>query len=179
MHTFYSNGKSLHSLPDWERGRHKEALPGGYRMLEKKLSSPGTLAYKIVLPVLCLSVLTAWMLAMLFGEGRVPPFLCVGVALGICLLSVALYCPLKYVKAGEAGLTVGNYISKVEIPYENVAEVRELKWLNVRPITIILKQPCKFGRKIRFMPRGQFLILLWKDHPVAVWLRRRCNLAEV
>jgi len=44
--------------------------------------------------------------------------------------------------------------------------VTENFWLNVHPVTLHLKNPSEFGRKIVFMPACRFFNSWWISHPV-------------
>lgn len=143
-------------------------------MDDRRLSSAGTIAYKFLWPILCLPPFGAWAAIEVLEDIR-NCLLSVVVFGAITLLYSVWYLPLKKVTATRDGLRVSNYWSTVTVPYEEIAQVREFKLLDIRPITVVLRHPCRFGRKIRFMPRGQFLLLFWRDHPVACWLRETCE----
>ena len=49
--------------------------------------------------------------------------------------------------------------------------------LNTRVTTIWLNGDSPFGAELRFQPYTYFTLLLWKDHPAVVELRRRVELA--
>jgi len=142
-------------------------------MEDQRLSSVGTIAYKYLVTAVYLSPLVVWAFAEYVYGNPKSCWVAVPVFALIAVYCFVFYFPLKRVSALPEGLRISNYISTITVPYSQILEVRECKWVNIRPITIRLKQPCKFGRAIRFMPRGQFLILLWRDHPVATFLREK------
>ena len=150
-------------------------------MEERKLSSMATLWLKIGGPTLWLVPLGLWagiMIALDIENAA----LSVIIFLAFGSLFVFWFIPLKKVVATENGLRISNYLASTTVPYEDVQEVRECKILSHRPVTIVLKHPCRFGRKIRFVPRGKWYSLwwwvCWRDHPVAVWLRQTCGLSD-
>ena len=52
-----------------------------------------------------------------------------------------------------------------------IVEVSENKWMNIRPVTIRLRNASEFGDKIVFMPKVN-INWPWKDHPVLEELRK-------
>jgi hypothetical protein len=86
--------------------------------------------------------------------------------------------PLKSVVAGRQGILVSNFFRELEIPYPQIAGVRENKWLNTRVTTIWLRTDSAFGQQLRFQPYSHFILLFWRDHPAVVELRRRVQLAS-
>jgi len=71
------------------------------------------------------------------------------------------------------GLLVSNFSEEVKVPYAEISDVYEDKWINIRPTTLVLKHPCRFGTKIVFMPYTRFTLAFWRDHPAAAFLRAR------
>jgi hypothetical protein len=83
---------------------------------------------------------------------------------------------LKKVTATTDGLVVSSYRREVLVPYEQIASVRENKFLNMRPITVDLRSAGELGRRFRFMPYRAFV--LFADHPASVLLIERAEAAR-
>ena len=150
-------------------------------MEERQLSSRATLWLKVGAPTLWLVPLGLWTVGSIVFDIK-NAGLSVIIFLVFGSLCAFWFIPLKKVVATENGLRLSNYLASTTVPYEDVLEVRECKILGHRPVTIVLKHPCRFGRKIRFAPRGQWYPIWWllrcRDHPVAVWLRETCGLSD-
>jgi len=139
-----------------------------------RLSSDLTFVYKFVFPTVWLlgfSCATALLLTRPNERGLAIPF---GIAtiVGALLFWKACF-PLKLVTAYREGIRVSNFFREVVIPYEQISDVHEYKWLNTRLTTIGLKRDTPFGQEIKFQPYIHFTLLLWRDHPAVVELRKR------
>lgn len=82
---------------------------------------------------------------------------------------------LKRVDLTADGLIVSNYRIADTIAFHDIAEVRELKWLQPRSILLVLRTPCRFGTRVRFLAQQQ-RGLRSGDHPTATMLRARAGL---
>ena len=140
---------------------------------ERVLSSAATIWLKWGMPAVWLPPLGALACVTIVDDVRniVPSLIFLA-----CMLYFAVWhFPLKKVTATPAGLEISNYITTISVPYAQIHKVRECKFLGHRPVTVLLKRPCRFGRRIKFTPRGHWYYLFWwlrfKDHPVATWLR--------
>jgi hypothetical protein len=69
-------------------------------------------------------------------------------------------------------LLVSNYFIEHEIPINQVAEVRQNCWLNVRPVIITFRTSTPFGNQIAFIPQGFFQVMFWKEDKIVDELRR-------
>lgn len=140
---------------------------------EQALSSAATIWLKCCAPVIWLLPLGALACITIADDVR-------NIAPSVIFFACTLYFsfwhfPLKKVTATQEGLRISNYIAETTVPYDQIWRVRECKLLGHRPVIILLKRPCKFGRRIKFTPRGHWYYLFWwlhfRDHPVAKWLR--------
>jgi hypothetical protein len=59
---------------------------------------------------------------------------------------------LKRVKLDGANLVISNYRRDVTVPVSEIADVRQNRLLNLRPVTITFKRQTSFGSAIIFMP---------------------------
>jgi hypothetical protein len=71
--------------------------------------------------------------------------------------------PLKRVRRGDGALLVSNYITEWRVPFALVADVSQNRWVNVRPITIRLREDPGCGRKVVFMPPSRWRVLFWRE----------------
>jgi len=83
------------------------------------------------------------------------------------------YSRIKGVKMDEDFLYVSNYFRSEKIPLDNIDSITDNIWLNSHPVTIHLKKPYSFGKKIIFMPR--ILFLFFKHHPIVKELQNELD----
>ena len=96
-----------------------------------------------------------------FGLGTVVMFLkhkpqamqfAVAWAIGTAFL--LLTCArLKRVKFDGASLVISNYRHDITVPVSEIADVRQNRFINLRPVTITFRKKTPFGRVVTFMPR--------------------------
>lgn len=140
----------------------------------RPLSSGTTLVFKVAIPVgyfAYVGILT-WLI---FARGHRPPPLAGTVLLLTVLLGVGGFilwvcAPLKRVRVDGTTLLVSNFRREIRVPLVSIARVWETRWINIHPVTIELRAPTEFGRRIVFMPRVHWF-LLWRAHPVVTELR--------
>jgi hypothetical protein len=63
---------------------------------------------------------------------------------------------LKRVELDGSTLVISNYHDDIRIPVTEVANVRQNRLVNLRPITLTFKEETPFGRSVTFMPRVSF-----------------------
>jgi hypothetical protein len=146
-----------------------------------RLSSRLTFFHKLVFPIV-------WILAfatgtLLLSTSRDPkahelaPVFGLVSVLGAVFLSAVSF-PLKTVIANPDGIVVGNFLRQIQVPYDQIASVKENKWINTRLTTIWLRADSGFGQKIKFQPYSHRTFKFWKDHPAVVLLRERVQAAQ-
>ncbi|GEM_PF-915233 len=140
----------------------------------RTLSSPDTASAKLVFLPLWTVGWAAGMFVLLAGalgpvpEGYVSPPLGV-VLLGLLTMTGLTafawwgFAPLKEVKMDERVLEVSNYWRRATIPLADVDSVTQDSWNDL--VTVTLREPCTFGRSIRFMPSKRF-VTHFEPHPV-------------
>jgi hypothetical protein len=82
----------------------------------------------------------------------------------------------KHVELDQGGLNVSGYFVSDFIPFSRVANIKQSRWSNGRPVCILLKEDSPFGRKIAFQPRGA--APLFGEHPIIRELRQRAGLED-
>lgn len=115
------------------------------------LSTQFTFFFKFVFPVLMLTVLGLAMIPV--SRASVWVTLVALVPIGLIVALFWFYAwPIKKVVAHPDHLQVSNYLREVAVPYAEIASVREVRWINWRPVIVTLKRPSPFGREIMFYP---------------------------
>jgi hypothetical protein len=144
----------------------------------ERLSSRLTYFYKFILPTVWLGGfgLAAVLLVMNPPPRGPSPLIFVGLWVFGAALVIRLGFPLKKVTATDRGLLVSNYRREVLVPYDQIAGVRENKFMNIRPITVELRSAGELGRRFVFMPFRAFVV--FADHPAATALRQRAEAAR-
>ena len=60
---------------------------------------------------------------------------------------------LKRVKLDGATLVISNYRHDTTVPVSEIADVRQNRLINVKPVTITFRKQTPFGSAVTFMPR--------------------------
>ena len=84
---------------------------------------------------------------------------------------------LKRVRMDDRQLYVSNYIREISVPFSEIIDVRQNRWLNSRPITIYFRDATEFGGKATFIPKWRMQSLFWRTDPVVSELRQLAGLA--
>lgn len=71
-------------------------------------------------------------------------------------------------------LYVSNFLKEIKIPLSEVRKVTEMMLINPNPITIHLKHPTRFGKKIIFIPTYRFFSFDG-SHPIVDELKQLAN----
>jgi hypothetical protein len=153
----------------------------GIRMLSSRL----TFITKFFFPIFWITVFGFGTVALWAGKltdrsGAPPPievkfaFLAIFVAGSVFISWTCVR--LKEVRAEDCSLYVSNYLKEISVPVGMIKEISENRWISHRPVTIHFRSDTEFGRKITFMPK-QWLIRLWKPHPVVGELQRLAGIS--
>jgi hypothetical protein len=145
-------------------------------MQERTLSSTWTFWTKLIFPPVWISG---------FGTGTVLLWLSDRVDtqmkfvfLGVWVLGTTFIlwtsAGLKRVRMDERQLYVSNYLREICVPFSEITDVRQNRWLNSRPITIYFRDAAEFGGKVTFMPKWS--IQFWRFDPVVGELRQLAGL---
>jgi hypothetical protein len=78
---------------------------------------------------------------------------------------------IKSVKADSTNLYVSNYFKETQIPFSEIANVTEFRWVEPHTVTIHLRTPSEFGQKIAFLAPYR-LIGGWTPHPIVEELKQ-------
>ena len=76
---------------------------------------------------------------------------------------------LKRVKFDGASLVISNYRRDITVPVSEIADVRQNRLLNLRPVIITFRKETPFGSVVTFMPRVSFR--LFSEHDIVTRLR--------
>jgi hypothetical protein len=142
-----------------------------------------TFSTKVVFPVIWISgfglvSLLLW-LGDLRGRDNLPPpeqlkliFLAVWIFGTVFVLWLCT--GLKRVRIDSRRLYVSNYLREVTLPFDDIIDVTQNRWINIRPVTIHLRNATMFGDQITFMPKRE--LLFWKKSPVVAELKALAGL---
>ena len=83
---------------------------------------------------------------------------------------------LKRVRADEQQLFVSNYLREIRIPFSAVRDVKQNRWLNIRPITIYFGDDTEFSDRATFMPKRRIAVRFWRVDPVVDELKQLAGL---
>lgn len=147
----------------------------------QRLSSNLTLFFKFFVPVFWLVFFGA-LVAVLFvyqdeyvGDinGRSLRIGAVTFYLTGGLLFYFLLFPLKRVEGDGRFLYVTNYFKTLRYAWRDVDRLEESRFLTFILITVVLKSPGQFGRRIRFLASNRLYRDFWKEQPdIAAALER-------
>jgi hypothetical protein len=152
--------------------------------MRRTFSSPLTVFWKFIAPALLIGGAFYATVVMLGGfRNREGPSYSSGeVCLAIVCMAVMLAfvvgqaLPLKRVQADDQALYVSNYVTEIRIPLSEVTVVRESRSRKYFRLSIHLRNPSAFGKRIVFIPR---LRLYWSGiHPVVRELHALCEEAR-
>jgi hypothetical protein len=145
--------------------------------MNDELSSRATLIVKRVLPVIWIFI----SLMVLFVISRSPRTN--GAALGaellppLVLLTVAgvvnfwIAAPLCRIQMRDGRLFASNFRREIELAPSDIERVTQNVWINIRTITIHLRERSALGKRIRFMPPSRVILRFWVEDPVVDQLR--------
>ncbi len=132
-----------------------------------RLSSKGTNFWKTLLPVLIFFVSVILSANMLINNtGPFYLFLIIGLVL-IVYLQISVR-KAKYIYHDNEYLYIENHPEDEKIPLTRILEITEF-WLMPRTANIILKEPCCFGKKIKYVQRYK-PFLFTSNHPDVIKL---------
>ena len=142
--------------------------------MKRRLSSRQTVLVKFIFPALWIPLFGFGTLSMFLNEfeGPAPPpkwiFLFAWVAGAVFVWWNGVR--LKRVSVDDNFLYVSNYLKEIAIPLSDIHDVTENRWVNIHPVTILLKSSSEFGDKIVFMPTARFFAF-FSSHPVVSELK--------
>lgn len=152
--------------------------------MNRTLSSGWTFLYKYLFPVVWIAGFAIGArLAVYDGgasipdgwrDGAPPDVLWILLLVGLVGVALAVWftAPLKSVRVGDDGdLVVSNYLKEWRIPVSMITEVKQNRWLKMRPITVQLRADMGCGTRVVFMPPWRFRLLFWHEDPEVEELR--------
>ena len=83
---------------------------------------------------------------------------------------------LKKVQISNDEIIVSNFLKEIRIPFNEIIDVTENRWINIHPITIHLRSDTCFGSRIMFMPTRR--LFGWGAHPIVGELRGLAKLTS-
>ncbi len=155
-------------------------------MHERNLSSAWTFVAKFVLPVIWISAIglgtiLLWTGGLHDSRKAMPPPHLKFIFLAAWVLGSAFIlwvnAGLKRVRVDEHQLYVSNYAREIRIPFTEIIDVKQNRWLNSRPVTIYFRHTTDLGDKATFIPKMNIRIQFWRIDPVVVELKQLAGLA--
>ncbi len=125
----------------------------------QRLSTNMTLFFRFFLPIMWIVILGSTTIAIWFagqdvlggiGTPEVRWGALVFYLSGVALLGLTLM-RLKRVESDQEYLVVTNYFKTVRYPWRDVDKIKERKVLFLELVTIELKAPGRFGRRLHFL----------------------------
>jgi len=138
----------------------------------QRVSTNWTLFFKFFLPVfwfVFFGSVTVAVLSLRYGYvGNIPrgAFQLIVIFIftsGLGILYFA-FMRLKRVEMSDDFVYVTNYFKNFRYPYHNIEKIRYNNFGLFRSVTIVLRVPGHFGKKITFVPNGQFREFV-EEHP--------------
>ena len=157
----------------------------GEVMQERTLSSAWTFWTKFIFPAVWISAVgigtvLLWSDGFVGGDNASPPSQTKFVVLGVWILGTTfilwISAGLKRVRMDERQLHVSNYLREISVPFSEIIDVRQNRWINSRPITIYFRDATEFGGKATFIPKWR-IQLFWRTDPVVSELKQLAGLA--
>ncbi|MGZ4973724.1 MAG: hypothetical protein ACXWDN_13265 [Limisphaerales bacterium] len=158
----------------------------GEVMQERTLSSAWTFWTKFIFPAVWISAVgigtvLLWLGDLVDRNNASPPSQTKFVVLGVWILGTTfilwISAGLKRVRMDERQLYVSNYLREISVPFSEIIDVRQDRWINSRPITIYFRDATEFGGRATFMPKWR-IQLFWRTDPVVSEIRRLAGLAS-
>ena len=84
---------------------------------------------------------------------------------------------LKRVRSDSQQLYVSNYLREILIPFYEITDVTQNRWINIKPVTIHLRNATMFGSKITFMPKRD--LSFWRKSPAVSELKQLAGLPRL
>ena len=134
----------------------------------KTLSSLLTFSVKFVSPI-GWTVTAAYLTFNVFSSPTLDPEHFLFYIAAVTLLSWWYGVRLKRVRMDDRVLYISNYRTEIAIRLSNVADVTEIRWINLCPVTIRFRSKTEFGSQIVFIPTMRLFSFL--SHPVVDEIR--------
>ncbi|MGZ3652501.1 MAG: hypothetical protein ACXWR1_16230 [Bdellovibrionota bacterium] len=153
----------------------------------KRISSRMVFFHKKILPVIWFVILGAVTVAMVFGNRKsgAPPapwpflfFPVFGSVLFFFLMKKLIFTLMDEVYDEGEFLLLRNDGEEVRIPFSAMRNVSYQNLVNPPRITISLREPCRFGREISFVPPVRFGEFFYQSNPLVEDLIERMDKAQ-
>jgi hypothetical protein len=163
-------------------------------MESRDLSSAWTFVTKFVFPIFWIvafgsaalsfwfggGIISAWLGVPSAGKSNPPPpgmdFVFLGVWIVGSIFILWFSVRLKRVSMDARQLLVSNYRREISIPFNAILDVRQNRWVNLRPVTIYLREATEFGDRITFMPKQRMVFRTWRVDPIVDELKQLAGL---
>ncbi|KAA3624672.1 MAG: hypothetical protein DWQ02_22800 [Bacteroidetes bacterium] len=149
----------------------------------ERVSTNATLFYRLFLPIFWIVFFGAFTLSVFITNrelyGEIPGnYMRLGSAIFYITGLVVLYFTLmrlKRVEMDDQYVFVTNYIKHYRYPWHNIESIQEQNFLFLKLVTLTLKTPGSFGKKVVFAASHQLWAGFWKSNPE---LKEKVNFVE-
>lgn len=139
----------------------------------QRVSTNLTLFYKFFIPIFWIvlfgSITAAVLLSSRTAFGSIPGNqFRIGITIfflsGVVILGLTLM-QLKRVEMDDEFVYVTNYFKHFRYPYHNIENLHETRFFFLKVVTITLKKPGSFGKKMTFIASNRLYRSFWEEHP--------------
>lgn len=141
--------------------------------MKQVISSNATLFYKYVFPVLWIGLFGYVVSDVLMGSESGDLWLFALLWVVGAVFTLLLASRLKFVSVDERAIYASGYVRKEEIPLSDIISIEESSGVKPKQVTLRLRSPSAFGRKIVFIPELRVFETWRVNHPVIAELNTR------
>jgi hypothetical protein len=151
-------------------------------MQQRALSSASTIWVKFLLPALWVPGFGIGVVVTWFDGSRLPAplpdmrFVMLAAWIGGSAILLLICARLKRVGVDERELLISNYLREIRVPFSAIVDVRQNRWLNMRPITIHFREATAFGDRATFIPKSRIHLRFWREDPAVEELKQLAGL---
>jgi hypothetical protein len=140
---------------------------------ERRLSSRLTIVRKVIIPAIWLIGLGYGVVQLALDHDPMALAAFLGLGLGLVIFR-QFWFPLRTVRAAEDALVISARPEDIQIPYSQIAEVRQHDWLGVTEV--VFSSPSPLGKSITYAPYAYKWFPFTGTHPANAFLRSKARL---
>jgi hypothetical protein len=145
--------------------------------MTEELSSRATWAMKRVLPAVWILIVGLILFVILHaqrasGAAVLPAILPLLIILTVATaLNLWFMLPLCRLQMRDGRLYASNFREEIEIRPGDIEQVAQNVWINIRPVTIRLREATPIGKRVLFIPQSRVVFRFWVEDPIVAELR--------
>jgi len=152
-------------------------------MIRRTISSVDTFVFKIIVPIIWIGGFSFTTFQLFSGSdpftdtpGSPTPFDFLALTVvGAGFLYWTRH--FKRVDIDDTALHISNYRQEITVPFRDIEEVSENRWLGIHPVTVHFRRDTDFGTSIVFMPKTRWFPF-FSSHPIVSELRAAASRAR-